>query len=697
MRHHRGLSRGFIRCLLSAAALLWICAGPVAAAEPATREFVVLIQDQRAGHLKVTRGDNGQVDTDFSYRDNGRGPDLRERFTLDAQGLPVAYERTGTSTFGGASRETFRIEGGRVRWQSQADEGDEAVPAAYVFLPMEGSFGYYDALLRRLLAQPGVGLPTLGGMKLVAEKQLRISLPGPDGQPVALALAVITGADADPWYYWVRDDGSHAFFAVAWPGWAVVAAGHEALVPALVARQAQATEERLAALRQKLARPLDGLTLIRAVRWFDAPAARMRGPSDVWLFDGRIGAVTAPGALSSRPDLVVEGAGRTLLPGLWDMHAHMGPDSGLPHLAGGVTSVRDMANQNDEIFGLQGRLARGELAGPAIHIAGFIEGKSPFSSRNGFVVETLQAGLDAVDWYAARGLRSIKLYNSIKPEWVKPLAARAKAQGLRVSGHVPAFMRAEQAVRAGYDELTHINQVMLNFLVRPGDDTRTLMRFERVGTDGASLDLRSAKAQAFIRLLRERGTVVDLTLGTFEAMYTQAQGQPNPSVAAIASHLPVLWQRGIRAAEVDLDGPRLVRFRESFQRMLQLTVALHRAGVPLVAGTDGWAGIGLHRELELYVLAGIPAPEALRTATWNAARVAGEQDRRGRIQRGSVADLVLVEGDPSVRISDIRRTSLVIQGRVAYEPAALYETMGFKPFVPAAVMATPQAVPRPGR
>lgn len=677
-----------VRCLRAAWVMLALCAG-TAAAEPATREFVVLIQDERAGQLRVTHGADGQIDTDFSYRDNGRGPDLRERFTLDAQGLPVAYERSGTSTYGGASRETFRIEGGRVRWQSQADAGDEAAPPGYVFLPMDGSYGYHDVLLRRLLAQPGVGLPTLGGMKLVAEKLLSLRLPGPDGQPVPLALAVVTGADADPWYYWVRDDGSHAFFAAAWPGWAVVAAGHEALVPALVARQAQATEDRLVALRQKLARPLDGLTLIRAVRWFDAPAARMRGPSDVWLFDGRIGAVTAPGALSARPDRVVEGAGRTLLPGLWDMHTHMGPESGLPHLAAGVTSVRDMANQNDEIFRLQDRLARGELAGPAIHIAGFIEGKSPFSSRSGFVVDSLQAGLDAVDWYAARGLRSIKLYNSIKPEWVKPLAARAKAQGLQVSGHVPAFMRAEEAVRAGYDELTHINQLMLNFLVRPGDDTRTLMRFERVGTDGASLDLRSAKARAFIRLLRERGTVVDLTLGTFEAMYTQAQGQPNPSVAAIAGHLPVLWQRGIRAAEVDLDGPRLVRFREAFQRMLQLTLALHRAGVPLVAGTDGWSGIGLHRELELYVQAGIPAAEALRTATWHPARVAGEPHRRGRIQRGGVADLVLVDGDPSVRISDIRRTSLVIQGRVAYEPAALYEVMGFKPFVPAAVITAP--------
>jgi Amidohydrolase family len=369
-----------------------------------------------------------------------------------------------------------------------------------------------------------------------------------------------------------------------------------------------------------------GLTLIRAVRWFDAPAARMRGPADVWLFDGRIGAVVAPGTLQARPDRVVEGAGRTLLPGLWDMHAHMWPGSGLMHLAAGVTSVRDPANQNADILRLQSRTARGEVAGPAIHVAGFIEGKSPFSARNGFVVDTLQAGLDAVDWYAVRGMRSIKLYNSIKPEWVRPLAARAKAQGLRVTGHIPAFMRAETAVRDGYDEITHINQVMLNFVMRPGDDSRTLVRFERVGSDAHALDMKSAKARAFIALLRQRRTTVDPTLGTFEGMFTQAQGQPNP---------------------------------------------------------------GLHRELALYVQAGIPAAEALRIATWNGALYAGDSAARGRIERGFAADLVLVDGDPSVNITDLRRASLVIQGRVAYAPAQLYESLGFKPFVPGARFETP--------
>ncbi len=674
-----------MKTALRAVLLMWLC---MAALAVRAADYVVLIQDQPAGHLKVRTGADGRVESDFSYRDNGRGPDMRESFTVDSRGVPLSYEISGKATFGAQVHETFRRQDGRARWKSHADEGDEAVPDGFVFLPLDGTMAYFDAVLRLLLARPDGSAPTIGGLKLVAERVARLTLQGPGG-PVPLALVVVTGADAEPWYHWVRDDGTNAFFALAWPGWALVEQGHESLVAPLLERQRQAVDERLVALRQRLAQPLDGLTLIRGVRWFDAPAASMRGPSDVWLFDGRIGAVTLPGALRTQPDRVVDGAGRTLLPGLWDMHAHMWPDAGLPHLAAGVTSVRDPANQNADILRLKARTERGELAGPAIHIAGFIEGKSPFSARNGFVVDTLEAGLDAVDWYAARGLRSIKLYNSIKPEWVVPLAARARLRGMQVSGHVPAFMRAEEAVRAGYDELTHINQLMLNFVVREGDDTRTLARFERVGEDGHGLDLESPKARAFIELLRERGTVVDPTVAVFEALFTQAQGQPNPSVAAIADHLPVLWRRGLRAAAMDLSGQRLATFRDSYQRMLELTVALHRAGVTLVAGTDGWAGIGLHRELALYVQGGIPAPEALRIATWNGARIAGEGASRGRIERGYAADLVLVDGDPSVDITDLRRASLVIQGRVAYAPEQLYETMGFKPFVAGARLETP--------
>ena len=134
---------------------------------------------------------------------------------------------------------------------------------------------------------------------------------------------------------------------------------------------------------------------------------------------------------------------------------------------------------------------------------------------------------------------------------------------------------------------------------------------------------------------------------------------------------------------MDLEGDKLKRYRQSYQRLLDLTMAMHRAGVPLVAGTDSLPGLGLHRELALYVQAGMPAAEALRTATWNPARVLGEADRRGSIERGKIADLVLIDGDPSARISDLHRASLVFKGGVAYAPARVYEALGYKPFVEA--------------
>jgi hypothetical protein len=320
---------------------------------------------------------------------------------------------------------------------------------------------------------------------------------------------------------------------------------------------------------------------------------------------------------------------------------------------------------------------------------GFIEGRSAFSARNGFVVDSLDAAKRAVDWYAERGFVQLKLYNSFKPEWVKPLTAYAHAKGLRVGGHVPAFMRAEEAVRDGYDELHHINQVMLNFLVRPGDDTRTLLRFSLVGDKAREIDLDGPKAQAFLKLLHSRGTVVDATVATFEGMYLQRNGQPSPSFGMIADHLPVLVQRGLLSAESDISDENEARYKAAFATMLGYVGRMHRAGVPLLAGTDSWPGFAQQRELELYVAAGIPPLQVLKIATWNGAKYTQTLATRGSIERGKLADLVLVDGDPSRNMADLRKASLVLKGGVAYAPAQVFEVLGVRPFVPAAPIVKP--------
>jgi hypothetical protein len=657
-------------------------AGPASWA--ATEQFVVSIHGKPAGTMRVV-SDSGRVTVDYSYRNNGRGPDLKESFRVDASQRPIEYRVRGTSTFGGEVREDFASDSQRWRWESMADRGDEAMPVGGVFVPLESTPAYWGQTLRAVLAGTGGRAPSIQGSRLAAESVGRLEVDGRDGR-LAVVLYVVTGGDTWPWYLWLREDDAR-FFAVGWPGWAVTPAGYEGAIDALMVFQQQAQAARLEKLQQRTAQPLPGLTLVRGVRWFDAPAAVARGPADVYLFDGRVAAVTLPGALRARPQQVIDGVGAMLLPGLFDMHSHMWPEAGVMNLAAGVTTVRDLANENADLLRLKSRIDSGQIPGPHVVPAGFIEGESPFSQRSGFVVDSADAAVQAVDWYFARGYRQIKLYNSIKPEWVKPVAERAHAHGMTVAGHVPAFMRAEEAVNDGYDELTHINQVMLNFFVRPDQDTRTLLRFELVAEKALGVVPDGSGEQRFIELLRRKGTVVDPTLATFEAQFTQRDGEPNPSLVAIADHLPVLVRRGLAKSDSSPSAAQIGTWRESFASMQRFVGALHRAGVTLVAGTDtDLPGLMLVRELELYVSAGIPAPEVLRIATWNGARIAGVADRTGSIERGKAADLVLVAGDPLRDISELRRTTLVIKGGVAYAPDALYDALGVRPFAPAAAI-----------
>lgn len=663
----------------AAAGLLLVCTLLRAAAG----DYVVLAQGRKAGAMSVVRDEGGTVKVQFSWRDNGRGPDIAESFSVGADQRPLVYQVRGKSLFGGTVQEDFEFAGDRLRWQSPADRGDEPAIEGGVFVPLESSPAYGAQLLRAVLAQPGAQAEAPGGALLRAERLGALQVAGREGG-VAVALYALVGIDVEPWYLWLRDDDSREFFASVERGWLLAPLGFETVGPALLARQQQAQTERLRTIRERSAQPLPGLTVIQGVRWFDARAAVMRGPSDVYLFDGRISAVTPPGAVNTRADQRISGLGRTLLPGLWDMHVHLGAAAGPMHLAAGVTAVRDMGAQNEELWRLKQQFDSGLLVGPHVAMAGLIEGRSRHSLAGGVVADNLDAALAAVDAYAARGYRQIKLYNSVRPEWVKPIAARAHAHGMTVAGHVPAFMRAEQAVRSGYDELTHINQLMLNFFVKPDQDTRTLLRFTLVGDEARRVDAQGEPARRFIELLRQRGTVVDPTIATFEAMFTQRDGEPNPALLPVAEHLPVLWRRSLFGSEMSPTPEQLERYRASFASMLRFVAALHQAGVPLVAGTDGTPGFLLQRELALYVRAGISAREALRIATWNAARVAGESTTRGSIQRGYRADLVLVDGDPTRDIAELSKASLVIQGRHAYAPAALHEALGIRPFVPGA-------------
>lgn len=647
-----------------------------------TQTYSVLCAKVICGQLKVGES-GGRLMVDYSYRNNGRGPDQTEMMVFAPDGAWLGYRSEGVSTYGARIDDSFELKDDRASWRSPVDRGERAGAGRdLVYLPVQASPAWTGRMAQTLLKRPNQRAAALPVGQLSIE---RVQTLKPAGAGYEVGLYAIDGLELEPSYLWLRED-NHALFAQVSPGWGgTLLQGFETEMDRLSDTQKAAQLSRLERLAKTLPKPLPGLTVIEGVRWFDSQAAVLRGPSDIYLFEGRIAAIAKPGSLkSAEPAQRISGKGRTLLPGFIDMHAHLSAGDLLLNLASGVTAVRDVGNSNADLASLRGRIERGEVLGPRIAANGFIEGKSPFSSQSDFVPDNLPDALAAIDWYAAHGYRQLKLYNSIRPEWVKPMVAHARALGLRTGGHVPAFMTAREAVEAGYDELHHINQLTLNFLVGKGDDTRTLLRFNLPGDKAADLKLNDRRTQDFIALLKKRGTVVDATMTAFEGTYTQRQGQPSPSYAMVAANLPAVVQRGYLSAEVDMDDAKARRWGASWRVMMDLLRRMHAAGIPLVAGTDATPGFAFQRELELYVQAGIPAAQALKIATWNGAKYSDRLSEIGSIAVAKRADLVLVDGDPVADIRAIRRIALVVQGDKALSPSALYQSMGILPFVPAA-------------
>jgi hypothetical protein len=416
------------------------------------------------------------------------------------------------------------------------------------------------------------------------------------------------------------------------------------------------------------------------VRIFDSEQAMTREDQTVVIEGERIVQAGASASIQPPKDAErIDGRGKTLLPGLFDMHVHAQPLDGLLNIASGVTSVRDMGNSIEELQSLQTQWQSGVAIGPRVWKSGFIDGPGPFQAPTGLYVSTEEEAQAAVKRYADLGYVQIKLYSSLKPELVPGIAKAAHERGLRLSGHVPNGMIASQFVEAGADELQHINFIFLNFLASQVKDTRTPERFTAVGANAAKLDLDSKAVKEFIELLQKRHTTVDVTLATFEGMFTARPGSISPDFAPVLSRLPAQVQRNAYTGGLPATGANDQLYRDSYQAFLRMTKRMYDAGIPILAGTDALAGLMLHRELELEVKAGIPAAKALQIATFNAAKLLKQDKELGSIVPGKRADLFLVEGNPLERISDIRRCRMVMKNGALYKSSDVYASVGIKP------------------
>ena len=664
---------------LGLVATLALLPGIVGAAE--TIKYIALVDGgKQAGGQTVVHGDDGVTRVDFIFKDNGRGPELKEEYVLAADGTFATYSVKGTSTFGAPVDESFRVENGVAIWKSTADAAEQPLVEGAAYSPLGGSPQSLSVAFSALSRRADGKLPLIpsGTLSMRAVTEIEV-VKGDEKRKVQLVM--LTGVGLTPTFFWATTGPQPRMFASIFPGYLqLIEDGWQANGDALETRQKQAEADALGDLQKRLSHPLSGTTLIRNARVFDSENATLGAASDVLIANGRIVSISGGGQENARADRVIDAGGRVLLPGLFDMHGHISEWQGGLHLAAGVTTVRDMGNDNKTLQQLMTDERNGRRLSPSIVAAGFLEGESPMSARNGFVISDLAGAKKAVDWYAKNGYPQIKIYNSFPKDILRDTVSYAHSKDMRVSGHIPVFLRAQDALDAGYDEIQHINQVLLNFLVEDTTDTRTLERFYLPAKRIADMNFDAKPVQDLIARLSRDQIAIDPTLTAFDFIRHRA-GQMSPAYAAVAEHMPPDVLRGFRVAEFDIpDDATHARYNKSYDKMVEFVGRMYKAGVPILAGTDGFAGFTLQRELELYVKAGMTPAQALQIATWTGAKYARVLEDRGSIAVGKRADLVLVDGDPTADIADIRKIALVIKNGTAYYPSDVYESLGIKPF-----------------
>ena len=676
---------------LALAILLAACAPSALQAAPTPKDQL-MVPPANADHFVIVSeaGKHGDEwrwtlpDGSIAYRESillrGLVFEQDEVVRLGKEGMPEKITVRGVTPTGDAA-ETFAIEaagnGANARWKSPVDHGDVRVSAPSYYVPSGGTFLANDTLLPALLAAGSSGLNLLPSGRGTLEPSRTLVVTGAAG-PKTIKLYFVRGINQSPQPYWL-DDNNRLFGA--YNGLALLPAGYEGNLAAMIKAQNEAIAELAPAIASRFLtdearRPV----LFHNVRLYDADAQRFREGQDVYVERGKIIAV-GPAKASAAPAgaRVIEGKGKTLVPGLWDSHMHMSDDfNALSEVALGVTSFRNPGGSIELAQSQTQRRVAGTLLAPEGFTSVIVDGKGPLAAQGSITVSSEAETIAAVRKIKDAGMTGVKFYTSMTPAWIAPAAAEAHRLGLHVHGHIPAGMRTLDAINAGYDEITHIYfatmQAMPDEVVAKSNG---LMRLLGPGKYFKDIDFKAEPTKTVVETMAKRHIVLDPTLVVVEAVLMAQAGTLGEAYRPFAGILPPATERGYKTGPLPLPaGTTRADVAASFRHMIDYVNVLRKAGVPIVAGTDG-TGLELVRELELYVQGGMTPAEALATATIAAARNVHVDNRTGSIAVGKEADLLLVDGDPSKRIGDLRHVDKVMIDGALLDGDALRAAAGF--------------------
>jgi len=389
---------------------------------------------------------------------------------------------------------------------------------------------------------------------------------------------------------------------------------------------------------------------ITAVTVIDVIHGRTLPNSTVVIADGVVASITQ-GGTSPAGARIVDGRGRFLIPGLWDMHAHMeaaGASWLQLYLANGVTGIRDMGSDLDTILNMREATASGRTPGPRIFAAGPIlddaPGDWPFRMR----VRTAEEGTAAVRLLKRRGVDLIKVHDHTPHDAFFAIAAEARRQHLPLAGHIPLGLTAEQVIDAGQGDIEHLSNLQL---WRPCSGGQ---------------EYSAERCRPFFDMLARKRIWQTPTLvasSEIATIGTPASAVPADRMAYASKSLREMWA-GNQSLVTDPNVPRIMRARAETGAIVTKDMA--QIGVPILAGCDSMiAGFCVHDELAAMVRGGMTPLAALQTATINPARYFGIESSTGDVARGGRADLVLLDANPLIDIGAVGRIhAVVLAGRL---------------------------------
>ncbi len=599
-----------------------------------------------------------QLTSDFDFTDRGGRVQLAATLRTKPDLTPVHFSAKGrTYRFVNVDSD-IAIDGARARVRADGHEAAVTLPKTFYTVDGYAPFSAQMLLLRywqthgkpRVLAT----VPALSGdqfNEVIIEARGRETIKV-GAKSYALNRFSVDGVVWGRETLWLDDDGSIAA-GITRAGGLSFEAVRDDLEPALLDFVTSGTRDRLSDLEaltrrappvQSGAFALVGGTIVDATGRAPSPGAT------VIVRDGRIAEVGSQQDVAIPSDVpVVRVDGKTIVPGLWDMHTHVTQIEWAPvYLAAGVTTVRDMGNEFEFITALQQSVESKRSLGPRLLLAGLIDGGGPnaFGVYDGGSVEQATR---LVRKYHDAGFQQIKVYSLVTAPVVEAICAEAHRLGMTVTGHVPNGMTIEQGVAAGMDHIAHLP----------------------IGGEAGTPEV-----DRTVAFLKEHHTVVDPTQSWGELL-GHAAGTPISSFQPAVSRIPPPLNRlfsNAGTAGIDAAGARA-----RVERTLRIVRALHEAGVPIVVGTDeGIPGHSVHREIELYVEAGFTPMAALQAATSVPARAMRLDAELGTIERGKRADLVVLDANPLDRIQNIRTVRWTVSDGRVYDAAALWKSVRFE-------------------